>query len=493
MKKVKQEPEARRWWTLVVILAATFMAILDNNIVNVAIPSIQQALRADFAQIEAVIAGYALAYAVMLVTGGRLGDLYGRKRLFQTGMLGFTLASLLCGLSPTAFVLIAARLLQGLAASLMVPQVLALIQVNFVARERGIAFGFYGATFGLASIAGQIVGGFLISSNAFGLGWRTVFLINVPIGLLTMLAAFPLLRESTADTARRLDLPGVGLLTAGLLLLVYPLVEGRNVGWPSWTFISMVLAVGVLALFLLYEQRVSRSGGEPLVPLSLFRERVFNLGMVTLLVFYSGLSSFFFVLSLYLQIGLGFSPLAAGWTFVPLSLSFAISSLASPRLIPRLGAWVVRGGTIIMITGDLWTLLVVQQAEMAVHAQPLLLPFLVMGIGEGMVLAPLLPMILGSIHTQHAGAASGVLTTTMQIAGVLGVAVIGLLFFGVLGQRLPAQPLQLAQTYGHAFVISLEAIILLAGMTLICIIVLSSAKRAGKSEPVRTSSSKTAV
>jgi EmrB/QacA subfamily drug resistance transporter len=493
MKEVKQLPNTLRWWTLIVILAATFMAILDNNIVNVAIPSIQRELQTTFAQIELVIASYALAYAVMLVTGGRLGDLYGRKRLFQTGMLGFTLASLLCGIAPNASVLIGARILQGLAASLMIPQVLALIQVNFFAKERGIAFGFYGATFGLASIAGQIIGGFLISSNAFGLGWRNVFLINVPIGILAVLAAFPLIRESTADIARRLDPVGVGLLTAGLLLLVYPLVEGRNAGWPAWTFVCMAFAIPVLALFLLYEQRETRTGGEPLLPLSLFRERSFDLGMVTLLVFYGGLSSFFFVLSLYLQIGLGFSALTAGWTFVPLSLSFALSSLASPRLVPLLGAWVVRGGTIIMIVGDLWTLLIVQQAGLVVQEQQLLLPFLVMGMGEGMVLAPLIPMILSNIQAQHAGAASGVLTTTMQIAGALGVAVIGLIFFGALGQRPPVQPLQLAQTYGRAFVSSLGVIIFLAGVTLICIVLLSSVKRAKSNEQARTPSSKTAV
>lgn len=371
LEKLEQMAGARHWWTLVVILAATFMAILDNNIVNVAIPSIERELHASFAQVELVIAAYALAYAVVLVTGGRLGDLYGRKRLFQNGMLAFTLASLLCGIAPNANILIGARILQGLAASLMMPQVMSLIQVNFSSKERVIAFGFYGATIGLASIAGQIVGGFLISSNAFGLGWRNVFLVNVPIGVIAVLAALPLIHESSTDATRRLDLVGVGLLTVALFLLAYPLLEGRDAGWPVWVFICLILAVPMLAFFLLYEQRLTRAGGAPLLPLSLFKERSFDLGMV---------------------------------------------------------------------------------------------------------LAPLIPMILAGIQVRHAGAASGVLTTTMQVAGALGVAVIGIIFFTVLGKTVPVQPLLVAHAYGRAFVASLVAIIVLGVMTLLCIWLLSSPK-----------------
>ncbi|HEX4203995.1 MAG TPA: MFS transporter [Ktedonobacteraceae bacterium] len=418
------------------------------------------------------------------MTGGRLGDLYGLKRFFQIGMLGFTLASLLCGLAPNPGVLIVARILQGLTAALMIPQVLALIQVSFPAKERGVVFGFYGATLGLASIAGQIVGGLLISLNVFGLGWRSVFLINVPIGVIAGLAALLFIRESTADAARRLDLIGVGLLTSGLFLLVYPLVEGRNAGWPAWAFVCLVLAIPVLVLFLLYEHRLARVGGEPLLPLSLFKERSFNLGMITLLVFYGAISSFLFIFPLYLQIGLGASALTAGLTFVPLSLSFALSSLVSSRLRPLLGPWVVRVGAILMAGGELWTLLTVQQAGLIVQEPQLLLPFLAMGFGEGMILAPLIPMILTNIRAQHAGAASGVLTTIMQIATALGVAVIGIVFFGNLGATPPGQALQLARSYGHAFVVSLVAILVLAAIILICIWLLSSVKRAEQDKRV---------
>jgi hypothetical protein len=267
-----------------------------------------------------------------------------------------------------------------------------------------------------------------------------------------------------------------------LFLLTYPLVEGRDAGWAAWTFICMILAIPVLMLFGLYEYRLTKTGGEPLLPLSLFKERSFDLGMITVLVLYSGNVALFFVIALYLQIGLGFSALAAGLTFVPISLSFALSALVSPRLVPWLGAWVVRGGAIIMLVGEVWTLLTVQQAGMIVQGQQLLLPFLVMGIGQGTVLAPLIPMILSGIQTQYAGAASGVLTTTMQIAGALGIAVIGIIFFGFLGKASPAQPLQLAHTYGHAFVASLVAIIVLAAVTLICILLLSSAERVKRND-----------
>ncbi len=229
------------------------------------------------------------------------------------------------------------------------------------------------------------------------------------------------------------------------------------------------------------------------MPLSLFNARIFDLGMLTILVFYGGNTALFFVFVLYLQIGLGFSALAAGLTFVPLSLSFVLSSLLSPRLVPLFGTWVVRGGTIIMVLGELWTLLTVQQAGLVVQGQQLLAPFLVIGIGQGMILALLIPMILTGIQVHHAGAASGVLTTTMQIAGALGVAVIGIIFFAVLGKPSPVQPLHLAHTYGRAFVVSLLAIILLAGATLICIWLLSSTKQAKQDKQANTQSTKTKV
>ncbi|QBD75549.1 MFS transporter [Ktedonosporobacter rubrisoli] len=465
--------DTRRWFALVVILIATFMAILDTFIVNVAIPSIQHGLQMSFGEIQLVIAGYTLAYAVGLITGGRLGDIYGRKRLFVVGMLGFTLFSLICGLAPSGILLIIARIAQGLAAALMIPQVLALIQVNFRERERGIAFGFYGATVGLASIAGQILGGFLITSNAFGLGWRNVFLVNVPIGILAVLAAIPLIRESRVDGARSLDLGGVGILSVALFLLTYPLVEGRDAGWPLWAFLCLILTLPVFAGFVFYEHRLSRKQGSPLLPLSLFKDRTFDLGMIAALVFYSGNAALFFILALYLQMGLGFSALAAGLTFMPLGIGFALTSLIAPRLVPHLGGtWILRSGAIVMFLGELSTLWAVLQTGFHIREVELVLPLLVVGLGEGIVAAPLINTILAGIQAQNVGVASGVLTTTTQVANALGVAFIGIIFFGVL--RPGAQP---ALSYGQAFEASTWAIAALALLTLLFVSLLPSAKK----------------
>lgn len=473
------QPEAldtRRWWALVVILAATFMASLDTFIVNVAIPSIQRSLQSTFAQVELVNVGYTLAYAVLLVTGGRLGDLVGRKRMFQIGVLSFTLTSLFCGLAPSANVLITLRVLQGVAAAIMVPQVVALIQVTFPAKERGIALGFYGATIGLASIAGQIVGGLLISSNIFDLGWRSVFVVNVPVGLLTLIATFPLIRKAKRDNVRRLDLVGVVILIGGLLLLTYPLIEGHDIGWPFWIFLCILLSLPILALFILYERALIHRHGSPLVPLTLFQHRNFSIGIVAALAFYSGNGAFFFILTLYLQFGLRFSALNAGLTFLPLGIAFFAGSLIAPRIMPFLGTWVLRGGAIIMGVGELWTLLTVEQAGMVTSQSHLMLPLLVIGLGEGIIAAPLINVVLAGMQSKDARAVSGILSTVTQISFALGIGAVGVIFFEVLGQPAQRHTLQLAHAYGQAFVAALFAIIALAVATLVCVSLLPSPK-----------------
>ncbi|HEY5986103.1 MAG TPA: MFS transporter, partial [Streptosporangiaceae bacterium] len=245
----QQDADPRRWVALAVVLIAGFMQLVDISIVNVAIPSIQRDLDTTYAQIQWVLAGYQLAFAVTLITGGRLGDIFGRKRLFMLGMAGFTLASALCGLAQSPGMLIGSRVFQGLMGAVMFPQTLSVIQVTFPPRERGTAFGMFGATIGLATITGPLVGGLLINGDLLGLEWRPIFLVNVPIGVIALAAAARLLHESRAPDAIRTDLVGVGIVSAGLLLLVYPLVQGRDLDWPPWTFISMAAAVPVLAGF----------------------------------------------------------------------------------------------------------------------------------------------------------------------------------------------------------------------------------------------------
>ncbi len=345
------EADPRRWIALAIVLTAAFMQLVDISIVNVAIPSVQRNLDATYSQVQWVLAGYQLAFAVTLITGGRLGDIFGRKRMFILGMAGFTLASALCGLAQSPGMLIASRVLQGLMGAIMFPQVLSVIQVSFPPRERATALGIFGATIGVATIAGPLVGGLLIQANLLGLDWRPIFLVNVPIGIASLTAAAFLLRESRSADARRLDLGGVALVTAGLLLLVYPLVQGRELGWPRWTFLSMAASVPVLALFALYERRKKRRDGSPLVDLDLFRQRPFVSGLLLSLIFFMGISAFFLTFTIYLQIGLGFTALHAGLTTVPFAIFSAIASGASVRLAPRLGTRVLHLGTLLLTSG----------------------------------------------------------------------------------------------------------------------------------------------
>ncbi len=494
MHVLEKPVPSRRWWSLLVILAGTFMGTLDMFVVNVGIPSIQQSLHSTFAQVELVIAGYTLCYAVLLITGGRLGDLYGRKRLFQWGVLSFTLTSLLCGFAPNATMLIVFRLVQGCSAALMIPQVIALIQVTFSGPQRVIALGCYGATLGLASIAGQIVGGLLIGSNVFDVGWRSIFFINVPVGVLTLLASIPLVREFAQPGARRLDLIGVGILTVGLFLLAYPLIEGHDLGWPLWIFLALFLSVPVLALFVFYEHRLTRQGGSPLVPLALFRQRNFVLGMLTALVFYSANGALFFTLALYLQFGLGFSPLVAGLTYLPIGLGFFFTSLLVPRVVSLIGGkWVLRSGALVMGIGELWIIMAVLQAGMRIPQDQLLLPLLVFGLGGGMIGAPLMNVVLSDIRSQDAGAASGLLTTAVQLSNAIGVAVIGVIFFEVLGSTTPGQIARLsALPYGRAFVVSVSALVVMAIATLLSVSLLRSPKK-GQNDPTQEKMSVTAL
>lgn len=284
----------RLWAGLMVMLTGAFMTIMDVMIVNVAIPSIRRDLGASFAEAELVVAGYSLAYAVALITGGRLGDIFGRRRMFLIGLMGFTVTSAACGLAPTPEGLIVARLLQGLAAAILFPQVFSLIRVTFAeARQRTTAFAVMGAVLGLAGIAGQLLGGVLVEADLWGLAWRPVFLVNIPVGLAAFIAAPRLIQESRSPEARHLDLAGVGLSAAGLGLLLYPLIEGREAGWPAWSIAMLLLSVPVLACFAIHQHRRSLRQASPLLETGLFRDRAFAIGMLLVLAFYSSLNAFF--------------------------------------------------------------------------------------------------------------------------------------------------------------------------------------------------------
>ena len=438
---------------LTIVLAAALIAVLDSFIVNVTLPSIERELHANFAQIQLVVAGYTLSYAVLLVTGGRLGDLYGRKRLFLLGVGGFTLCSALCGFAPNAVLLISFRVLQGGAAALMFPQVLSFIHVTFEPAERPRAFGYFTAVTGLGSILGQVVGGFLLTANLFHLGWRSIFLVNVPIGILALLAALPLLRESRGTEARRLDVGGIVLFIFALFLLVFPLVEGGNAGWPLWALLCLVLSVPLFMAFIAYEQRILKEEETPLIRLSLFRQRRFTSGILTVGLSYSLFASNLFLLAFYLQTILRLSPLQAGLVIMMSSIAYVLASTFNPALSSRLGRWDMFVAAGLITLGYLLIFLGTQFVVPWWGIPPLLVALFILGLGSGSLMTPLLNKTLTGIAHQEAGTASGVFTTAMFTAGALGVAVIGLLDATLL--RNSGSPL-------HAFMLSVGVIALLS-------------------------------
>jgi EmrB/QacA subfamily drug resistance transporter len=427
--------DPRRWLALSVLLLAAVMDLVDVSIVNIALPTIRDDLDASSAALESTIAGYTLAFALGLITGGRLGDVYGRRRMFLLGVGGFTAASLLCGLAWSSEVLIAARVAQGAMAALMLPQILSTIQAAFPAEERAKAYGMYGAFVGIAAVSGPLLGGLLVQAGLFGLGWRTIFLINLPIGLLTLAAAWALVPETRDEHPPRLDLTGVALVSTALLLLLYPLVQGYDAGWPAWTFVSLAAALPVLVLFALQQARKARRGGSPLVPPALFRERAFTGGVLAALTFFSGVVSFFLVLTLTLQLGLGFSPLHTALTFVPWSLALAAAAGASVQVAPRLGRRLTTAGALLMAAAMAGVLVTVDHFGEELSSWWLAPSLALGGIAMGMVAPTLVDVTLAGVHGRDAGSASGVLNSALQLGGAIGVALIGVIYFDVLASE----------------------------------------------------------
>jgi EmrB/QacA subfamily drug resistance transporter len=429
------QPDPRRWLTLIILLLAAFMNLLDVSIVNIAIPSIQRDLHASYADVQWALAGYTLAYALVLITGGRLGDTFGRKRLFLIGVAGFTIMSALCGAAQSPGQLIAARVVQGALGAIMVPQVLSVIQVIFPPAERIKALAGFGITAGLGTVSGPLLGGLLIQHNLFGWDWRPIFLINVPVGIVAIVASAILVRESRAPRPPKLDPAGVVLVSAALLLLLYPLVQGRELGWPTWTFVSIAVSVPVFALFVLYERVKARRDGSPLVELSLFRERGFSVGMAIAVAFFMGIASFGLVLTLFLQIGMGFTALHAGLTFLPFSAGVLLSSGAAARLAPRFGRGVTMAGALIIAVGMGSLIGLVHHYGVGVSTWDLVPGLVAAGLGLGAVIAPLADIVLDRVPAQHAGSASGVFNTGLQLGNSIGIALIGVIFFGLLGTQ----------------------------------------------------------
>lgn len=443
--------DTRRWLVLAVVLMGTFMAILDVAIVNVAIPSIRSDLNASFGEIEFVVSAYTLTYACLLVTGGRLGDNYGRKVLFVSGLAVFAAASAACGLAPTTTILIWARAVQGIGGALMYPQVLAIIQINFDGSERARALGIFGSVIGIAAVAGQILGGSILALDLWHLEWRPIFLVNVPLALGTIIAALFILPKDEHRDVVGLDWGGVALITAALLLLIVPLLEGRDLGWPLWMIASLIAAFPVFAIFVWYERRVAERGGRALVRIELFKCASFAFGVPIAALFMASYAGFLFTLALYLQVGLGFTPLQSGMTYTPTAIGFFITSLAAPRLIPLLGRQVLTLGYVVSTFGLIATATTVFSAGARLHGFELAPCLFIVGLGNGFGLSPLVGTVIAGLAPQEAGAGAGVVTTTLQVGNALGVAIIGLLFFALLGTATTGA------AYADAFALTLPA------------------------------------
>ena len=418
-----------RWLPLPVILAGTFMVVLDFFIVNVALPSMQAHLHASNGAIEWVVAGYGLTNAVFLITGARLGDRWGRVRVFTIGLALFTLASAGCGLAGTPEVLVISRLAQGCASALLMPVVLSIIGVLYDGADRARALAAYGMTMGFAAVSGQLIGGILVQANPAGLGWRSCFLINLPIGIAAVVLAPRVIPESRG-AAGRLDLTGTVLATLGLTAIVLPLVEGRAHGWPLWTWLSLAAAPVLLVAFALQQRRLDARGGTPLMPPRLFASRTFNVGLAAQLLFWFGQASFFLVLSLYLQLGRGMSALHSGLVFTILAAAYLMTSLRAPALTVRHGRRVLAAGAGMLVVGHLTLALTVADVGVGGSVLALAPGLALVGAGMGLCITPLASLLMAAAPPEHVGATSGVLSTMQNVGNAIGVAVVGVLFYG---------------------------------------------------------------
>ncbi|MBO0844354.1 MAG: DHA2 family efflux MFS transporter permease subunit [Nocardioides sp.] len=432
----------KRGLAMGVLIFASFMDLLDATIVNVALPSIRTDLDASGAQLEWVVGGYLLSFAVLMITGGRLGDIFGRRRLFVTGVVGFTLGSLLACVAPTIAVLLVARVVQGAFAAMMVPQVLSSVQALYAPRERAAMLGVIGAVSGMSAVIGPVLGGWLVSSDAFGVGWRSIFLINLPVGVALVVLALRWVPDTRSEHPLRLDPVGLVLATVGLLGVVYALIEGRDQNWAAWIWAVGAGGVLVLAAFVVQQVRRERTVGSALLPMRLFRDRGFSAGLVTQGTFQGSLAGFALVLTVYVQTGLGWSAIHAGLTMLPFSLGAFVGTAISVPLGMKLGKVVMVTGAGLQSAATVWVLAGVHGQGSSLSTWDLLPALVVDGIGLGLLVVPLVDVALATIPTGEAGAASGAYGTVQQVGAALGVAVVGTVFFSVVGTSYDAASLR---------------------------------------------------
>lgn len=421
-------PYRWRWAVLAVVLVGDVMDLVDATIVNVAGPTIRDDLGGGAATLQWLGAAYTLTFAIFLITGARLGDIVGRRRMFLIGTSGFLLSSLGCALAPTPEVILVTRALQGGFGALLIPQGFGMLKQVFAENEMSKVFGLFGPVLGISTIGGPILAGLLVDADLFGTGWRMVFLINVPIGLAALIVAVKVLPRHEPTPGIRLDLVGMVLVGLAAVCLVYPLIEGRQLGWPLWTFGLLAAGVVLMVAFVRYERRREHS---PLIELSLLRNRTYTGGILTALGFFATLGGVMLVLALFLQLGQGFSPSRTGIALAPMSVGIVVSMLASFALIARLGWALLQIGIAITASGMVILALTVGHAS-EVDGWTLTPGIFVAGLGMGFVFGQLFDVILAGVGNHEIGSASGVLSAVQQLAAAIGVAVFGTIFFAVL-------------------------------------------------------------
>ncbi|MDR2985941.1 MAG: MFS transporter [Nocardiopsaceae bacterium] len=421
-----------RWAAAIAMIIGALMDMIDITIVNVALPTVRRDLGATATQLEWVVSGYMLAFAAALIIAGNLGDLLGRKRVFLAGAGLFGVASLFAGLAATAPELIAARIVQGVAAAAMAPQVLATFREIFAGGERGKAFGIYGAMLGFASAIGLVLGGLLTEANLFGWSWRSVFFVNVPVAVITLIAGVRYVPETKDPAARRPDIPGAVLLAGSLVAIVYPLLEGRQLGWPAWVWLLVAAGVAGLSVLGILERRRRRRPVTPLLKTGLFRVPAFAAGLGVQLAFAAGMQGFFLAFALWLQAGQHFSPLKAGLTAVAFSVgSFFLAPVATP-LAQRYGRRILVIGAAGMVAGILGVAVAANHVGVDGSPWPIVPGLVVAGAGLALLVVPLVNVVLAAVPASVAGGASGLFNTAQQLGGALGVALVGTVFFGYL-------------------------------------------------------------
>jgi len=424
------EPDPRRWRALIVVLVAGFMVLLDVSIVNVALPSIARGLGADDSDLQWVVSGYALAFGLVLVAGGRIGDARGRRPTLMIGLAIFTLASAACGLARSPVMLIIARLVQGVGGGLVTPQNAGLIQNLFRGAERGRAFGLFGAVVGVSTAIGPLLGGLLIQFGGAQEGWRWIFFVNLPVGIVAMILAVRTVPHRRRQKGERTDYDPVGAVVLGLatLLVLLPFVESRTwSGGLKWTLLVPAALLGVL--FVRWERRYRRRGREPMVDLALFGRRSYTFGAAVALAYFVGFTGVFFIYALFLQDGMGYTALQSGLASTPFALGSAVGAWLGGRVITRIGSRLVAAGLVLVIVGLLASWVAIGLVDSPAVGWAVAAPFLVAGLGSGLVIAPNQTLALSEVPPRQGGAAGGVLQTGQRIGSAAGIAAVGSLYY----------------------------------------------------------------